>query len=221
MNIRFFITDVFAEKPLEGNQLATFFDFGRLDGGQMQRSPGRQISPRRHSSPRSKENKGGYDVRIFTPAEEIPFAGHPTLGTAHLIREKLIRKKVEKVVLNLKVGQIPVTFTKGIGNGMDEADGLPSSDDKFKPEGCGQGPGTGKEGHRRPMASRRGIDRFAVHHHSASFARGPETDRGRVRLAPFPHRRRTRFHPSGIHSGRAGDGSAVQREGLPDTPGDR
>ncbi len=52
-------------------------------------------------------------MRIFTPNGEIPFAGHPSLGTAHLIREKLIRRKVEKVVLNLKVGQIPVTFTKG------------------------------------------------------------------------------------------------------------
>ena len=46
--------------------------------------------------------------------EEIPFAGHPTLGTAHLIREKMIGRKVEKVALNLKVGQIPVTFTEGI-----------------------------------------------------------------------------------------------------------
>ena len=113
MNIRFFITDVFAEKPLQGNQLATFFDFGILDGSQMQRMAREtNFSETTFITSRAERN-GGYDVRIFTPKEEIPFAGHPTLGTAHLIREKLIRRKVEKVALNLKVGQIPVTFTKG------------------------------------------------------------------------------------------------------------
>jgi trans-2,3-dihydro-3-hydroxyanthranilate isomerase len=60
-----------------------------------------------------EENNGGYDVRIFTPNEEIPFAGHPTLGTAYLIRKIMIGRKIEKVVLNLKVGRIPVTFPKG------------------------------------------------------------------------------------------------------------
>jgi trans-2,3-dihydro-3-hydroxyanthranilate isomerase len=113
MNIRFFITDVFAEKPLEGNQLATFFDFGTLDGHQMQRIAKETNFSETTFITSSEESRGGYDVRIFTPTEEIPFAGHPTLGTAYLIREKLIRKKVEKIVLNLKVGQIPVTFNKG------------------------------------------------------------------------------------------------------------
>ncbi len=112
MQVRFFITDVFAEKPLEGNQLATFFDFGMLDSHQMQKIA-RETNFSETTFITSREEKeGGYDVRIFTPNEEIPFAGHPSLGTAHLIREKLIRRKVEKVVLNLKVGQIPVTFTK-------------------------------------------------------------------------------------------------------------
>jgi trans-2,3-dihydro-3-hydroxyanthranilate isomerase len=113
MNIRFFITDVFAEKPLEGNQLATFFDFGKLDGHQMQRIARETNFSETTFITSREENEGGYDVRIFTPNEEVPFAGHPTLGTAHLIREKLIRRKVGKVVLNLKVGQIPVTFIKG------------------------------------------------------------------------------------------------------------
>jgi trans-2,3-dihydro-3-hydroxyanthranilate isomerase len=51
---------------------------------------------------------GGYDVRIFTPAEEVPFAGHPTLGTAYIIMREIIGKPVDSVVLNLTVGQIPV-----------------------------------------------------------------------------------------------------------------
>ncbi len=113
MRIRFFITDVFAEKPLEGNQLATFFDFGILNGRQMQRIARETNFSETTFITSRKERNGGYDVRIFTPNEEIPFAGHPTLGTAHLIREKLIRKKAETVLLNLKVGQIPVIFAKG------------------------------------------------------------------------------------------------------------
>jgi trans-2,3-dihydro-3-hydroxyanthranilate isomerase len=57
------------------------------------------------------ERSGGYDVRIFTPGAEVPFAGHPTLGTAYIIRQEIIKKPVETVNLNLKVGQIPVTFS--------------------------------------------------------------------------------------------------------------
>jgi trans-2,3-dihydro-3-hydroxyanthranilate isomerase len=55
-------------------------------------------------------NNGGFDVRIFTPKEEVPFAGHPTIGTAHIIHSKIIQGKYNEVVLNLKVGQIPVVF---------------------------------------------------------------------------------------------------------------
>ena len=53
---------------------------------------------------------GGFDVRIFTPREEVPFAGHPTLGTAHIIRHEIMHIAAGKIVLNLKAGQIPVTF---------------------------------------------------------------------------------------------------------------
>jgi trans-2,3-dihydro-3-hydroxyanthranilate isomerase len=113
MNVRFHITDVFAENPLQGNQLATFFDFGVLNSSQMQRIA-RETNFSETTFITSREVKnGGYDVRIFTPNEEIPFAGHPTLGTAYLIRERMIGRKIEKVTLNLKVGQIPVTFPKG------------------------------------------------------------------------------------------------------------
>jgi trans-2,3-dihydro-3-hydroxyanthranilate isomerase len=52
----------------------------------------------------------GYDVRIFTTEQEIPFAGHPTLGTAFVIREQIIKQPVGQVVMNLGVGKIPVDF---------------------------------------------------------------------------------------------------------------
>jgi trans-2,3-dihydro-3-hydroxyanthranilate isomerase len=50
-------------------------------------------------------------VRIFTPGEEVPFAGHPTLGTAAVIRSEILKGAADKVILNLKVGQIPVSFS--------------------------------------------------------------------------------------------------------------
>ena len=109
--MRFYIVDVFAESRLSGNQLAVFRDCTKLSTASMQR-----IAQEMHYSEttfiRSEEPKdGGYDVRIFTPNYELPFAGHPTLGTAYVIQSRVIGKPVEEVTLNYKVGQIPVTFS--------------------------------------------------------------------------------------------------------------
>jgi len=57
-----------------------------------------------------EERDGGYDVRIFTPEAELPFAGHPTLGTAFVIQQEIVKEKIDKVILNLGVGQISVAF---------------------------------------------------------------------------------------------------------------
>jgi trans-2,3-dihydro-3-hydroxyanthranilate isomerase len=62
-----------------------------------------------------ERRNGGYDVRIFTPKEEVPFAGHPTLGTAYVIQQEIIREPIETVILNLKVGQIPVIINYSEG----------------------------------------------------------------------------------------------------------
>lgn len=59
---------------------------------------------------------GGYDVRIFTPNAEVEFAGHPTLGTAYIIRQKLRLTTADKVTLNLRLGSIPVSFTETSGH---------------------------------------------------------------------------------------------------------
>ena len=111
----FAIVDVFAEKKYAGNQLAVFTDAGDLSDEEMQLFAKEMNYSETTFILSDKKRKGGYDVRIFTPAEEIPFAGHPTLGTAFVIQQEIIRKPIEKVVLNLRVGQIPVTlsFSKG------------------------------------------------------------------------------------------------------------
>ena len=56
------------------------------------------------------EQDGGYRVRIFTPAREIAFTGHPILGTAWIIQRHLITEDCNQVQLNIEVGQVSVTF---------------------------------------------------------------------------------------------------------------
>jgi trans-2,3-dihydro-3-hydroxyanthranilate isomerase len=107
---KFFITDVFGERKYSGNQLATFLDCDSLSDEEMQQIA-REINFSETTFILSPEQKnGGYDVRIFTPGKELDFAGHPTLGTAFIIQKQIIQQPVEKVVLNLKVGQVPVSF---------------------------------------------------------------------------------------------------------------
>ena len=109
--LRFYILDVFAEKKYAGNQLAVFRHPAGISGKEMQQIA-REMNFSETTFITSEEpRKGGYDVRIFTPNEEVPFAGHPTLGTAWLIQQEVIARPVESVTLNLKVGQIPVTFS--------------------------------------------------------------------------------------------------------------
>jgi trans-2,3-dihydro-3-hydroxyanthranilate isomerase len=106
----FSIVDVFAETKYAGNQLAVIKNAKGLTGGEMQKIT-REINFSETTFILSdRPHNGGYDVRIFTPGSEVPFAGHPTLGTAYVIREEIIRSPVEQVNLNLKVGPIPVTF---------------------------------------------------------------------------------------------------------------
>jgi trans-2,3-dihydro-3-hydroxyanthranilate isomerase len=106
----FYMVDVFAEEKYAGNQLAVFENAEALSGAEMQKIA-REIHYSETTFITSSEMRnGGYDVRIFTPAEEVPFAGHPTLGTAYVIKHKAANKRVSKILLNLKAGQIPVTF---------------------------------------------------------------------------------------------------------------
>ena len=108
--LTFYIVDVFAEEKYAGNQLAVFRGGQELTSAEMQ-NIAREINFSETTFIQSEvPHEGGFDVRIFTPREEVPFAGHPTLGTAHIIRNEIIQQPVEKIVLNLKAGQIPVTY---------------------------------------------------------------------------------------------------------------
>ncbi|MCX5645381.1 MAG: PhzF family phenazine biosynthesis protein [Phycisphaerae bacterium] len=108
----FNIVDVFAEEKCAGNQLAVFRDAGGLAGDTMQKIAKEMGFSETTFILSNAERDGGYDVRIFTPAAEVPFAGHPTLGTAYVIRHEIVKNAVRRVNLNLKVGQIPVAFER-------------------------------------------------------------------------------------------------------------
>ena len=102
--------DVFSSTPLEGNPLAVFPDANGLSDEQMQ-SIAREMNLsettflfRRDAA---VERERGIRVRIFTVQEELPFAGHPTLGTAFALRGN---NGVKEIKLDLNVGTIPVSF---------------------------------------------------------------------------------------------------------------
>jgi trans-2,3-dihydro-3-hydroxyanthranilate isomerase len=106
----FYIVDVFAEEKYAGNQLAVVRGGADLSDEAL----GKIALEINYSETTfvlaDEETGGGYDVRIFTPGGEVPFAGHPTLGTAYVIRQEILCEPVEQITLNLKVGKIPVAF---------------------------------------------------------------------------------------------------------------
>ena len=81
--MQFFQLDVFAQLPYTGNPLAVFPDAADLSAAQMQ-AIAREMNLS-ESTFVTRASGSEYDVRIFTPAAELPFAGHPTIGTAWLL----------------------------------------------------------------------------------------------------------------------------------------
>ncbi len=110
-SLHYFIVDVFAEEKYAGNQLAVFVDSGDLPDNVKQRIAKETNYSETTFVSTKRQSNGGYDVRIFTPATELPFAGHPTLGTAYVLRHEFVQESVSSIVLNEQVGQIPVTVS--------------------------------------------------------------------------------------------------------------
>ena len=99
------IVNVFAESPLAGNPLCVFEDGRGLDAATMQ-ALALQFNLSETTFMLPSERATAH-VRIFTPAFEMPFAGHPTLGTAHVTRA--VKNAGDAVTLEMKAGIIPVT----------------------------------------------------------------------------------------------------------------
>jgi len=106
---------VFSSKPLEGNSLAVFFDGNGLSDSDMQAiAKEMNLSETTFILPRDAETERerGVRVRIFTVQEELPFAGHPTLGTAFALRGD---SGATEITLELNIGRVPVRFEETTG----------------------------------------------------------------------------------------------------------
>ena len=105
---RYVVADVFTDRPLAGNQLAVFTDARGLGDDEMQ-SLAREMNFSESVFVLPPESDGHVLMRIFTPAAEVPFAGHPTLGTAFALAGPL---QVEEIRLETLSGVVPVALER-------------------------------------------------------------------------------------------------------------
>src|SRR5206468_2622434 len=107
--------DVFTQEPLAGNPLAIFPDARGMNDSEMQGlAREMNLSETTFILPRgaATEAREGKKVRIFTVETELPFAGHPTLGTAlYLYASESNQNSPAEITLDLKTGKVPVRFT--------------------------------------------------------------------------------------------------------------
>ena len=107
-SLRYVVADVFTDRALEGNQLAVFTDARSLDEGTMQ-ALALEIGFSETTFVLPPEQGGTVRIRIFTPKSELPFAGHPCLGTAWVLASSLQRGVIE---LETQSGIVPVELER-------------------------------------------------------------------------------------------------------------
>src|SRR5205085_10722950 len=113
----FILADVFTEKQFGGNQLAVFTDATGLDTETMQ-----DIAREMHFSETTfllpPEGGGDYRLRIFTPETELPFAGHPLVGTGYVVvAERMKSWSAPTITVTLETGVGPITVEVATGDG--------------------------------------------------------------------------------------------------------
>ncbi|UXZ54372.1 PhzF family phenazine biosynthesis protein [Halomonas sp. 7T] len=107
----YYLLDVFTDKPFSGNQLAVFLNTDGLETSTMQAIANElNLAETVFLGAATKANH--YPMRIFTPTTELPFAGHPTVGTAHLLAELSLVNREQGIVLQPPVGELAVNYKK-------------------------------------------------------------------------------------------------------------
>jgi trans-2,3-dihydro-3-hydroxyanthranilate isomerase len=117
LTLDYFVVDAFTTEPLGGNPLAVVMNTCDLATERMQ-AVAREFNLSETTfverRPAAVEQVEGVRVRIFTPREELPFAGHPTLGTAAVLKANAPETvRGDTVTLALEVGPVPVHFEEG------------------------------------------------------------------------------------------------------------
>jgi trans-2,3-dihydro-3-hydroxyanthranilate isomerase len=111
---RYTVVDVFTTEPLEGNPLAVFPDSSAIDETAMQKIARElNLAETVFVLPATRKDCAAC-VRIFTPAKEMAFAGHPTVGTAFvLLQEQIVARDVREFMLEEQVGPVPIQIEAG------------------------------------------------------------------------------------------------------------
>lgn len=110
----YYLVDVFGSDKYSGNQLAVFTDTEEITSEEMQRIAHEINFSETTFITGYNLNLNIFDVRIFTPNQEVPFAGHPTLGTAFIANQHFLSGQANHLDLNLQIGKIPVFMNKGV-----------------------------------------------------------------------------------------------------------
>jgi trans-2,3-dihydro-3-hydroxyanthranilate isomerase len=108
LTLRYVVCDVFTDTPLTGNQLAVFTDGRDVDDATMQ-NLAREMNLSETVFVLPAEAGGHARIRIFTPVAELPFAGHPTLGSAFVLAQPL---QLSEIMLETGAGVVPVRLER-------------------------------------------------------------------------------------------------------------
>jgi len=113
-SFRYTVVDVFTTEPLAGNPLAVFPDASAIDETTMQKIARElNLAETVFVLPATRKDCAAR-VRIFTPAKEMAFAGHPTVGTAFvLLQEEIVPRNVSTFMLEEQVGPVPLRIDEG------------------------------------------------------------------------------------------------------------
>jgi len=108
----YYIVDVFTNKPFGGNQLAVFLDLEDKCSDEQMLAIAREINFSETTFIKGDLGENTFRVRIFTPEYEVPFAGHPVLGTAYVIHHYLSGSNTSELILDVPHGLIPISISK-------------------------------------------------------------------------------------------------------------
>lgn len=108
--VDYYLLDVFTEAPFSGNQLAVFMNADELETATMQ-ALARELNLAETVFLSAPKATSHYPMRIFTATHELPFAGHPTIGTAQLLAELGLVSREQTLVLQPPVGELPIVYS--------------------------------------------------------------------------------------------------------------
>lgn len=113
-NLPYYILDVFGQSKYTGNQLAVFTDPYNINSAEMQAIAREFNFSETTFITGVNTRKQRVDVRIFTPGKELPFAGHPILGTAYMANKTFFSGSLQSLNIRVKAGVIPVELDENV-----------------------------------------------------------------------------------------------------------